>query len=295
MSDSFSTGLDFGTEGVSEDEVAALIRWYEQAHGEENLELVGFVPFMLGLRPDAFKASRRWSETVLAGVGFEHHLPAVVIRLLWLHLYVVIGYADGILYELIGARRLGARKGEVVDAITMAWLYGSSPGLAAAASSCRHYLDDWKVDDGAGIQWPAGWARDPVAFKSGMEFSDVTVIGEGELRGLEGWHRRVQGEVPAYVAFFARSNPVALKVFRARYENAMQCSLPKQMVALLQVHLAGVMKEQDGLRRAVHMAKVFGIERDLVVQTLTQTCRFLGDLSWDHAVTPVAAMLDEWD
>ena len=100
---------------------------------------------------------------------------------------------------------------------------------------------DPERDDGPGIPWPDGWTVDPDAFRCGIDFSNATdtnEISDGDLAMIEDWHRRVQGDVPAYVGFLAAHYPLALKAFRARYETSMDGSLPKQYIALCQIQLS---------------------------------------------------------
>lgn len=288
-----STGQDWNTDGFTADELEAVLRWYREKHGVGDLDLVKFVPFMLDLRPDAFKRYRWWVETISAG----HDLTSPVgpsTAMIWLHYYVTIGYGAGALYEIIAMRDRGAAKAEVAQAVALGWLHGGPRGMYETAAAAMDYMREWPEDDGApGAEWTAGWAPDPEAFRAGLDFSSASLSSE-ELELLQAWHMRVQGQVPAYVRMLGRYYPSALKVWRARYENAADGPLPKQVIALFQVHTAALMREPDALRRAVHMAKVFGLARDHVVFTLTTPHVYLGDLGmW--ALESIEPMLEEWE
>ena len=83
-----------------------------------------------------------------------------------------------------------------------------------------------------------------------------------DLEKIEQWHERVEGEVPRYVSFLAKHNPLALKAFRARFETSTQRrTLPKQAIASCFVQYASVTGQPDALRRALHMARLFGVKR----------------------------------
>jgi hypothetical protein len=47
----------------------------------------------------------------------------------------------------------------------------------------------------------------------------MTTITDAELRALQDWHRRVQGDVPAYVPFLAWHYPGAAPVRDGRQQR----------------------------------------------------------------------------
>ena len=288
-----TTGQNWTTDGFTPDELEAVLRWYREKHGVGDLDLVKFVPFMLALRPDAFKRYRWWVETISAGHDLRSPVgPSTAI--IWLHYYVTIGYGPGALYEIIAMRDRGATRAEVAQAIALGWLHGGPQGMYETAATALDYMRAWPEDDGApGAVWTEGWTPDPGAFRAGLDFSSTSLTA-GELELLQSWHERVQGEVPAYVRLLGRHYPSALKVWRARYENAADGPLPKQVIALFQVHTAALMREREALRRAVHMAKAFGLARDHVVFALTTPHVYLGDLGMG-ALDVVEPYLEDWE
>ena len=291
----FDTGQDYSSAEITDAEWQGMQKWYADLHGTGDLDLVKFLPFMKGLRPDALKLYRRWVETVPAGVGLPDALPGPVMAMVWLHYYVVLGYREGILYEIIMAKEFGATRAQVGDVITLGWLRGGPNGLNAAAGVALEYMQQWDpADPGAGIDWPAGWEPDAEAFRSGADLSPDNAMSQDDLAKLSDWHQRVQGEVPAYVPFFAEGYPLALKMWRARYENVAAGTLPKQFIALLQLHVAALTGADDGVRRAAHMARAFGVSRTQVLQILANTQVYLGDLASNQAVTPVQELLAGW-
>jgi hypothetical protein len=291
-----TTAQDWSTTTFSEAETARMKQWYIDTHGEENLDLVKFVEFWEELRPEALKAYRRAIETTVGPQGFDSGLGGASAFAV-LHTYTVLAYRQGILYEIINARSRGATKTEVTDVLSIAWLHSGTVGINNAAEVARDYMRSWDPDEPApGMPYPAGWARDPDAFRSGLDFTDMTTITDAELRALQDWHRRVQGAVPAYVSFLARQYPVALKVFRARYEAVItQCSLPKQMIAVMFLHTAAFRQRPDAVRRAATMAKAFGVSKGQALHALANAQRYLGDLFADAAFEPIAGLFEDWD
>jgi hypothetical protein len=290
------TEQDWSTSTLSRADMARMNKWYIDTHGQDNLNLVKFVEFMAELRPEALKAYRRCIEMTVGPQGFESGLGGAS-AFTWLHTYTVLAYPQGILYEIISARRRGATKTEVADALSIAWLHSGTVGINTAAEVAHEYMRSWDENEPApGMTFPAGWARDPDAFRSGLDFTDMTTITDAELGALEDWHRRVQGAVPTYVSFLARQYPVALKVFRARYETVLtQCSLPKQMIAVLFLHTAAARQRPDALRRAATMSKAFGVSKGQALHALAIDQRLLGDLFGDAAFEPIADLFEDWD
>ena len=133
------------------------------------------------------------------------------------------------------------------------------------------------------LSWPPDWAADPQAFKSGADLEPDHEFTAADLQALRSWHLTVQGAVPDYVDVLADVNPGALKLWRARYENAAIGPLPKQFIALLQVHAAGLMQADASLKRAVHMALHFGASRGQIIQVLSTPQVYLGDLGMTAA------------
>jgi hypothetical protein len=291
-----NTDQDWSTDSFSEAELARMKEWYVETHGESNLDLVKFVEFMGELRPEALKAYRRCVEMTVGPGGPANGLGAASV-FMPLHTYAVLCYSQGSLYEIISARGRGATKAEVVDVLSIAWLHSGSQGINIVAGIAHDYMHEWDATEPAGgLPFPDGWARDSEAFRSGLDFNDMTTITQDEFRALKDWHQRVQGEVPAYVSFLGEHYPDALKVMRARYEGVMnQCSLPKQMIALLFLHTAGARRNPTAVRRAAVMAKEFGVTRGQVLHALTHVHRLLGDLFGDAAFESIHDLFDDWE
>jgi hypothetical protein len=288
------TGQNWASDDFTQEEYDAMADWYATTHGEDNLDLCNFVPYAMDLNPGALKRYRRWVEYVPAGRLVPNGItdPAPLV---WLHYYTTNAYEQGHFYEIIMARGFGATKAEVAQTIVLGWLHGGPRGLNAGSDLSSDYVAAWQEEPGTrtGMSWPTGWAADAEAFKSGIDLDPDTPFSEEDVAKLEDWHRRVQGDVPSYVRILAEVNPSALKLWRARYENAAVGPLPKEFIALLQVHQAVMMREPKATRRAVHMAKVFGVTKPQLGQILGSTQVYQGDLGMD-ALDGIADLLAEW-
>jgi hypothetical protein len=285
--DAFATGIDARSDELTSAEAEAMQRWYRSAHGSGNLDLVRYVPFMLAEDPAALKRFRHWADVVAGGRGLATPLPPPLMALVWLHFYCVNPFPSGLLYEVIAARRWGAARHEVIDTITLAWIHGGPHGIEVAATSSAEYLAAWE-DRGGGVAWPDGWDRDPDAFRSGVTFDDETSISPADLRRLKDWHREHQGEVPGYVSFLARRYPLALKVFRARYEGACSGSLAKQFVPILQLPVAMERRDAESVRRLTFQARKYGATDDQILNAAGTAQVYLGDLGMAAALEGVA-------
>lgn len=291
MGDAFATGLDAGTDQLTAAEAERMKRWYEQVHGSGNLDLVRYVPFMLDLNPAALKRFRHWADAVAGGKGLGDPLPAQLMALVWLHFYCVNPFPSGLLYEVIAARKWGAGKQEVADVIMLGWLHGGPSGIETAATSTAEYMTGWLPEAGEGLTWPKGWERDPAAFRSGISFEDKNEISPDDLQRLEAWHREHQGEVPEYVPVLAKRFPLALKVFRARYEGACSGSLAKPFVPILQLPVAVHRGDAGAIRRLVFQARRYGASEDQVVNAVATTQCYLGDIGMGPALAAVEGAL----
>lgn len=292
------TRLDWSTE-LTQREWEGIKEQYDRLMGPEQVEeLFRFVPFMHDVRPDALKRYRLYVNTVTQGIGLEHSMPnPPVASLVSGHFYATLPYPQGVAGDLFVAKQVGGTKQEVADILAMAFLHAGPFGMNTSAAAAAEYLGTWDDSDAPGLTWPDGWEVDPEAFRCGIDFErvDATDVSPEQIGKIEEWHRRVQGEVPDYVRFLAKHYPLALLAFRARYETSMTGTLPKQFIALCQVHLAACWVRPDALRRAFHMARTFGVAKDHVVQILTLAMLYLGDVRTGAAIEGVEDSLAAWD
>jgi len=291
--DAFATGIDIRSDELTPAEAESMKRWYEQVHGTGNLDLVRYVPFMLENNPAALKRFRFWADSVAGGRGLADPLPAPLMAMVWLHFYSINSFPSGLLYEVIAARRWGASKQEVIDVLTLGWLHGGPNGIEAVAISTGEYIAGWASEPGEGLTWPAGWKRDPGAFRSGIALDDSNEISAEEVERLAEWHREYQGEVPEWVPVLARRFPLALKAYRARYEGACAGTLAAPFIPLLQLAVAAFRGDAGAIRRLVFQARKLGASADHVINVAATTQCYLGDIGMGPALAAVDAALGE--
>jgi hypothetical protein len=293
------TRLDWSTQ-LTQSEWESIKGQYDALLGPGEVEeLFRFVPFMHAVRPDALKRYRLWVNAVTQGIGLDDSMPnPPVASLVSGHFYATLPYPQGVAGDLFVAKHVGGTKQEVSDILAMAFLHAGPFGMNTTAAAVDEHMRTWDDSGAQGLTWPEGWSVDPEAFRCGIDFEqagDVNEISPDDLAKLEEWHLMVQGEVPAYVGFLAKHYPLALKAFRARYETSMTGTLPQEFVALCQVHLAACRVRPDALRRALHMARHFGVAKDHVVQILNLSMLYLGDIGMDAAIQGVDEILDAWE
>lgn len=272
-----------------------LTRYYQRGTGQDTWDGLRFIPMMYRLRPSALK---RYRLAIDAGRQRQGDLPEAARALSSLFDHVLLGYGQGILYDLRGARRRGACKEDVGHLMSIAWMYGGNEGVHAAADCAGAELDNWDAStDGPPLSWPAGWGSDQAVWSCGIDWSataERSAVAPDEIEMIAAWHQRVEGAVPDFVPFLARFNPMGLLTYRARYEAAMHGPLPPQYVSLL---LLSVASRQTVVERALRMAKSFGVDRRHVLWTLTRPRALAPGLGGrgDIDLARVASLLEAWD
>lgn len=243
-----------------------------------NARTKGYTPesheFWLDNRPDVFK---RHLLRVLAADTSETRDHQARNFLAALHYYTIIGYEEGALYEIKQARVAGASKGQVLDTLAIAYIHAHARGMNAIASASRQFFNDWKEGDGPdGSQaFPSSWKFDPVAFKSGLDFSTIELTAS-ERKALEDWYLRMTGEVPGYVRFLADNRPDLLKAHRNRYENAIRGGLPKEMLPYLLLYFNVIRGFEEGIREQVLLMRALGVQKPYVIGAITRAMTSYG-------------------
>jgi hypothetical protein len=288
------TGLDWTSEGFSEGEKETLLAWYEENHEGEHTDLSRFPAFWIEHDPGGFKRYRRHMIEIdqpRDGVV----LPQAAHLLMYLGLYTVFANEKGILYLVINARTLGAKKQEVLDAFRMSALAAGPFGINAAADLADNYLREWPEDsDEAGIEWPSDWAPNPDALKSGIDHSS-NEMSEADLKALRGWYEEVHGEVPRFVDFLAEAHPAALKTQRIRFESSLGPAVPAQMGPLTMLLLAAQRQWPTSVLRAGQLARHLGVRRHQAVETLFWAGVYAGEATMEVAIDALAPVLDGWE
>ena len=285
----FDTGLDRSST-LSKGESERLAAWYAEQHGTGDLSLVPFVTLLVEHRPDVMKHHR----FVAQSKHDSQHFGPIVTVLLFTHLYTIVANEEGILYEIIAARKAGATKAEVLDVIAFAYLHGGTNGLNAVGKLSDQYLRDWTSEgrELASSPWPAHWAPDPDAFRSGIE--QAPGFSASDLSKLEAWYRSVGSELPAYVRLLAKHRPQVLKEYRRLQEAAVGRALPKQMVPLMLLHLSVVRANLGGIRFAAKQAQAFGVTRDEFLDTVCWSMSYSGELGLQAVGDLLSEIVDSW-
>jgi hypothetical protein len=271
---------------TSPEEMEEFRRAYTQSKG---YALPAF-EFWSELRPDVLKRYRLQARQT-PGEGL---LTMPLSVLAHLHYYVIVGYEDGILYEVKHAQDLGATKDEVLETIAFSFIHAGPRGMRFAATSSLEYLRTYEDPPGGGATWPVGWAPDPDALAAGLDFSDPELL-PGELEKIEDWYERTCGEIPAHVRFLGEHRPALLKAHRNRFENSARHALPKQMLPYMMIHFNVIRGFAEGIREGVLIARGFGVARDLAADAIAWGGHYGGPAGLAIAQKAVGDVLEAWD
>jgi hypothetical protein len=277
-------GLDLARVGATtEREKADFQRFYAANLGRAHPGL----DFWLDQGPDVLKRYRAFAtsevsggvEGAFTGFGFLQH-------------YALLGYAEGVRYLIRLWQQQRLNKDQVLEGLAIGFIHMGPRGMETVAEALDGY--EW-LTPASPTRFPEGWAPDPHAFHSGMDFS-TSEVRPGEIDSLRDWYERSLGEIPRYVGYLAKYRPEALKAFRARYENCLQL-LPKQVMPYTLLHYNVIRGSGDGIRENVLLGRAFGMTRQQAlrpiysallnagVETVSLVNRVAGDIfaDWDLA------------
>lgn len=212
--------------------------------------------FMLEFRPDVLKRYRYWAHMITSDEEAGRPLCHMIAML---HHYAVIGYEDGILYEIRLSQFNGATRGEILDTLAVAALHGHPLGTRSVASAATEYLRSWEAPPSKD-RWPSDWSFDPHAFETGVDYSTPEATRD-DMAKIMGWYQTVNGEVPGYIRLMAEFRPRLLKAYRDRYEHAIRDALPKQMLPFLLLHQNTMRGFGEGIRENVLLGKGLGMTK----------------------------------
>jgi hypothetical protein len=262
-------GLDLLNPDVTNDSELRGLRDY-------NDKMKGFTPpsheFWLAHRPDVLK---RKMLTVRMADSVESSKYPLRQYLANLHYYVVLGYREGIIYQIRQARETGATKGHILDTLAIAYIHGHARGMNEAAEAASEYMASWEDSPASPDCFPPGWTFDPTALHSGLDFSVESLSAEERSR-IEAWYVRNVGEIPGYVKFLVLYRPDLLKAHRNRYENAIRMALPPQMMAYIMIHFSVIRGWRDGIREATLLGRSLGITKEEVVGAMCRAMTSYG-------------------
>lgn len=246
---------------------------------EYNARTKGYTPesheLFLEHRPDVFK--RHMLRVLMADTEDTRDYQARNL-LSALHYYSIVGYGEGIIYEIRQARGVGATKGHVLDTLSIAYMHGHAHGMNVVAEVAREYLADWIETDEekeSKKAFPPEWSFDPDAFSSGLDFSKPEFTSAERVL-LEDWYMRTIGEIPKYVTFLADNRPNLLKAHRNRYENSIRNGLPKEMMPYLLLYFNVIRGFGDGIREQVLLARSFGMKKQYIVGAMCRAMTSYG-------------------
>ena len=177
-----------------------------------------------------------------------------------------MAFKEGIAYEIRLAQTNGATRADVLDTLSVAFIHSGHRGMYAAAASaatCATTRSEPAVVD----RFPENWSFDPLAFDSGIDFSERDASRE-DMDRVQEWYERTLGEVPRYVRFLARNRPGLLKAYRDRYEHAIRDSLPKQMLPWLMLNYNVVRGFPEGIRENVLLGRALGMTREQLLDAI---------------------------
>jgi len=261
-------GLDLSAaDSLTDAERASFDRFYLEHKG---VTLPGH-DFWLKHDPGAMKRYRRFAIEMNAPENRK--FPQVAV-LCWLHFYAVIGFEEGVAYQIRNAQvRGGATREEILATLHVAFLHSGPMGTRFVASAAEPLLADY--EDPQPVAWPAGWSVDPAAFTAGLDYAR-SGLDDDERDSLLTWYRVVVGEVPSSVAFLARHCPDALKAYRMRYEHAAAGVLPKQMFAMMLLQWQATCGTPGGVREAFGLARGLGVSKELALDGMTRAMVYAG-------------------
>jgi hypothetical protein len=211
-------------------------------------------------RPDILKRYRAFADD-----GTPGGLEAVkkVGGFTFFVSYAMSGYAAGVRYLVHMHQTMGFTKAQILEGLAVAFLYNGPRGSQTVAEALDGY--EWIEPETPAVFFD-GWAPDPDAFKTGMDFTTREVL-DGEMELLDRWYLRTIGEIPPYVGFLRQHRPQLLKSWRNRYENIL-FELPKQVMPYSQLHFNVMRGWADGIRESVLLARAFGMTKEQVYEPL---------------------------
>jgi alkylhydroperoxidase/carboxymuconolactone decarboxylase family protein YurZ len=235
---------------TSADEIAAFRDFYTQRLGY----MLPALDFWLENRPEVLKRYRLQAAQ-------SESKPVTALGML--HSYVVQGYEDGIVYEIRNARAWGATREQVLETLAVAFIHGGPRAMRFVASAATEEIRAYE-HNGESMQFPDGWAPDPEALRSGLDFT-TAALTPTERTALEAWYQTRVGYVPGWVSFLADHRPEVLKSYRGRLENSIRDALPKQVLPWLLIQLNTTRGFEDGIREWALVGRSFGMaDADIV-------------------------------
>ncbi|EQB14305.1 hypothetical protein [Novosphingobium lindaniclasticum] len=178
--------------------------------------------------------------------------------------YALRGHVTGVRYVLHSWLKRGVNQAQALEMLAIAFIHAGPRGMEAIQEAARDIQFPEVAE--APARFPEGWAPDLEAFRSGLDFSTVT-LDDGEKSNLYDWYLRTIGEIPPYVRFLAEHRPMLLKTHRARMENMLYV-LPKQFWPTSMLYYHVMSRVAEGIRENVLLCKAWGVSRADTLDTI---------------------------
>ncbi len=286
-------GLDLGNvEVTTPAEIAAFRSEVLESLGGKFTYPLSAYSVMLETRPDMLKLHFRQmnSAFLVPGEGAFQILACTTM----LHWYTCHRYQEGILHEVRNSRHEGATKDQVGEILALAFTHSGPSGMHFVYHAAFDYLKGYTPPEQP-ARFPAGWAPDPDALRSGMDFSRASMSAR-DRRALFDWYEQLIGEVPRSVRLLARHNPDYLKAWRAKLEGALRGALPKQLLPYIMIHHNVNRGFADGIREAVLLGRAWGMTKAQVTHSITFATGYMAGIDALYIVDDaVGELLDaDW-
>jgi hypothetical protein len=237
---------------------------------------------MLDYRPD-FATLHRRAARVMASTPSGTLLNSLG------HLYVYIntGWEIGIYNTFRSCQVQGVTRGQLLEVVMAAQVSAGMVGLECVYRAVSGILRDFR-DRAEPAQFPAGWAPDMPAFKSGLDLSTQHATA-ADLEAVNSWYIRTIGEIPKSIAFAAEHDPDFLKAYRAKWEGAFRGALPKQLMPYLMLRYATVCGFRDGIREAAMLCRAWGVTKQHVVHAVIAAAYYKNGMDVIHVAQDALA------
>lgn len=290
-----SEGMDLNNvDGMTaEEKKAFLAAKLARRHGKLMYPISAY-SFLMENRPDMLKYHFRQMQ-------FLHSFPAdeplgrPMTCLTMLHWYTCNRVSEGVIHEVRSSQEVGATKAQLNEVFGLAFMHSGPSGMGEAYHQAFDYMETYQ-DPVKRITWPKGWAPDPAAFRTGLDF-DNPELAPAEKAQLFGWYEATIGYVPRSVALLTRINPRFMKAHRAKFEGAMRTgALPKQVVPYILIHYNMNRGFGEGIREATLLAKAWGVRVEHVHAALTLGTGYMGGLDALSIVDEaIGDVLEAWE
>ena len=242
--------------------------------------------YLLDQDPATLKRYRHYSNVTTPN-NYESERKVFVFG--FLPFYAVIGYDVGVRYLIHTRQKMGLTKAQILEGIAISFLVMGPAGMETVARALDGYA--WLTPDQP-AQFPDGWAPDPAAFTTGLDFGDPH-MSPAELRAVQDWYQTTLGEIPPHVEFLAAHRPDLLKAYRHRFETCVR-ELPKQIVPTTLLHYNVIRGFASGIRDNILLARAFGVSKQLVLNTIG-SASLTGIEAFDLVHDATADIFATWD